>query len=83
MFGGQSGQRPLDAEDMAVSDSLNAYWVAFIRNGDPGKAGGPEWPAFNTEDEARLVVSRTGGMDRHDRLDAARLDWIEARAPID
>ena len=33
----------------AVAGSMGAYWAAFARTGDPGAAGGPDWPAWRDE----------------------------------
>jgi para-nitrobenzyl esterase len=79
VFGGDSPQRPLDAEDSAVSDTLNAFWAEFIKTGDPGSAGGRKWPKFDRQDEQRLLVTRTGQTEISKHIDPARLDWIEAR----
>ena len=34
------------AEDQPLATSVNAYWAAFIKTGNPGAAGGPAWPKF-------------------------------------
>lgn len=80
VFGEPSEERPYDDEGQAVSDALNAYWVAFIKSGDPGSAGGVRWPAFNTSDEPRLVVAPDGALNVQNKIEAARLDWVEAQA---
>jgi para-nitrobenzyl esterase len=35
--------RPLTADDRKVSDQLSAYWLNFIRTGNPNGAGLPTW----------------------------------------
>lgn len=30
----------------ALASSMGAYWAEFARTGDPGDAGGPDWPAW-------------------------------------
>ena len=30
----------------AVADSMGAYWAEFARTGEPGAAGGPDWPRW-------------------------------------
>ena len=34
------------ADDRALSDRMQAYWVNFAKTGDPNGAGLPRWPAF-------------------------------------
>lgn len=78
VFGGD-GPRPMDAEDTAVSNTLNALWAEFIRTGDPGSAGELKWPKFDLKDEQRLLVTRTGQTEISKQIDPARLDWVEAK----
>lgn len=33
----------------ALAGSMGAYWAEFARTGDPGDAGGPDWPAWQSE----------------------------------
>ena len=35
------------AEDTALSDTLQGYWVNFARTGDPNGPGLPVWPAYS------------------------------------
>lgn len=78
VFGGD-GPRPMDAEDTAVSDTVNTYWANFIKTGDPGSAGGLKWPKFDRQDEQRLLITKTGQTEISKHIDPARLDWVEAR----
>lgn len=75
---GSDTQRPLNEEDRKVSDIVNAYWVAFIRTGDPGSAGGLAWPRYDRKDEKRLLITRSGNVELSKQVDPARLDWVEA-----
>ncbi len=34
----------------ALAGSMGAYWAAFARDGDPGDAGGLDWPAMSSQD---------------------------------
>lgn len=44
---GPSGiQGPPTAEDKAISELLNGYWVNFAKTGNPNGGGLPQWPAF-------------------------------------
>ena len=33
----------------ALAGSMGAYWAEFARTGDPGAAGGPDWPAWESD----------------------------------
>lgn len=33
----------------AVAEAMGAYWANFARTGDPGAAGGPDWPAWRED----------------------------------
>jgi len=33
----------------ALAGSMGAYWAEFARTGDPGDAGGPDWPAWDSD----------------------------------
>lgn len=37
----------------ALAASMGAYWAEFARTGDPGSAGGPDWPVW--EESGRLM----------------------------
>lgn len=42
--------RPWREEDYSVEKYMNAYWVNFVKAGDPNGSGLPEWKAYNKED---------------------------------
>src|SRR5262249_21643762 len=80
VFATPNPQRPLDAEDMAVSDKVNAYWASFVKTGNPNTPGLLNWPKFDKASESRLLVTKTGELELSQHLDAARLDFSEAQA---
>lgn len=57
VFGNLAELGGCDAADLALSEAMQAAWVAFARTGDPNFAGGPEWPRF---DPRRGTVMRFG-----------------------
>ena len=42
---------PYTPEDEALSKLMHAYWVNFIKTGDPNGAGLPEWPGKKGRDD--------------------------------
>ncbi|MFT3771758.1 MAG: carboxylesterase family protein [Minicystis sp.] len=64
------------AEDHSIAQSMNAYWTAFAKYGNPGAAGGPAWPAFKPGDEGYMEFSSLGPRTGKD-LQKAGLDWAE------
>jgi para-nitrobenzyl esterase len=51
---------PLGAAGEAPAVSLQAYWVAFARNGDPNAAALPSWPRYDLEVRAYMDFAPTG-----------------------
>jgi para-nitrobenzyl esterase len=77
---GVGGRAAPTAEDRALSDQMQRYWVNFATRGDPNGAGLPLWPAF-TEAQPRVMRFGTDpgpaplpGQDRLTVLDAY-YDW--------
>jgi para-nitrobenzyl esterase len=67
------------AADEAISRAMRAYWVAFARNGDPGDAGGPRWPAETAAHDALLEFG-AGGVAVRQNFESFKLDLLAARA---
>lgn len=63
-------------EDEAVAAAANAYWAAFAKNGDPGAAGGPQWPAYSAKDDVILDFTPSGPVAQRDPWQP-RLDFID------
>jgi para-nitrobenzyl esterase len=49
IFTGGAGPRDLAA-------STHAAWVAFAKTGDPNTEGLPEWPAYDTDRRATMLL---------------------------
>lgn len=47
VFGNLPRDGGCDERDAALSEAMQAAWVAFARTGDPNVAGAPEWPRFD------------------------------------
>lgn len=53
----------------ALAASMGAYWAAFAREGDPGAAGGPDWPRWSSDPELmRFDAPSPELMDGRDSL---------------
>lgn len=48
--------RPLDAVDDQISRVMSAYWVNFVKTGNPNGPGLPEWPAFNPNTPQMILL---------------------------
>jgi para-nitrobenzyl esterase len=69
-------KQKLAAEDQPLATSVNAYWAAFIKSGNPGAAGGPAWPKFSAAAESSMEFGADGPAVREHHL-AKQLDWTE------
>jgi para-nitrobenzyl esterase len=65
--------------DEKISQAMHAYWVAFARTGDPGAAGGPNWPALTASDDT-LIEFGADGVNPRSNFEKLKLDLLAARA---
>ncbi len=65
--------------DQAIARSMNAYWIAFAKTGDPGAAGGPAWPSASGQGDPLMEFGADGPVVRQD-FDKAKLDILEMTA---
>jgi para-nitrobenzyl esterase len=42
-------KRPWTEQDRKIADTLGAYWVNFMKTGDPNRQGLPQWPATTSK----------------------------------
>jgi para-nitrobenzyl esterase len=69
------GRDPAGAADRdALSGRMQAAWAEFARTGDPNHPGLPDWPAFDPDRRATMVLDRTPVV-RDDPLPAVRRAW--------
>jgi para-nitrobenzyl esterase len=50
-------KRPLQPSDQELSKLMSAYWVNFIKTGDPNGAGLAPWPRFNSQQDVIMVFN--------------------------
>jgi para-nitrobenzyl esterase len=70
-----------DEEGKAVAATMNAYWAAFAKAGDPGSAGGPRWLKFDAANEPLIEFPSSGTPIPRTHFNKQRLDWVEAVQP--
>ena len=57
--------------DRKTSAAMSAYWVNFVKSGNPNGEGLPEWPAYGAEGRRIMVLDaepHAGVADRDERL---------------
>ncbi len=55
--GGPAGLRgPPGAEDLALSQLMESYWVNFAKTGNPNDPGLPYWPAFTASSQRVMYL---------------------------
>ena len=70
-----------DEADLALSKTMQAYWVNFVKTGDPNGAGLPRWEPRTESDEMLLQLDERPGMiedpylDIYPILDAYQADY--------
>jgi len=57
------GGVPLSASQRDLAESMNRYWAAFVRNGDPAQEDLPAWPDFGTGHVQSLSPQEIKGVD--------------------
>lgn len=48
--------KPGDPKAAALADKMSDLWVSFAKSGVPSAAGVPEWPAYNADNGATLIL---------------------------
>ncbi|RYF45456.1 MAG: carboxylesterase family protein, partial [Cytophagaceae bacterium] len=48
--------RPLNTTDDELAKTMSAYWVNFIKTGNPDGQGVPHWPAYSAKDKQIIVL---------------------------
>jgi para-nitrobenzyl esterase len=47
--------RPHQPSDYELAKLMSAYWVNFIKTGDPNGDGLPQWPKFNSQENKAMI----------------------------
>lgn len=71
------------AADKAMAETLHAYWISFIKTGNPNGTGRPEWPRYEKSSDKLLEFATTGPAIREghwrERLDVAEAALLRER----
>ena len=66
--------------DRPLAGPMSDAWIAFARDGDPGHAGLPKWPAFTIPERSTMVFGKDGGELVEDPSAPARELWARLLA---
>ena len=78
---GADGDADYTETDFRLRDRMSAYWVNFVRTGNPNGADVPAWPAVGEDPEQ--VMEFDGGSAMAPRLRPEAVDfWMEYDGPI-
>ncbi len=75
------GRSVTDPQDLATSQAAVAYWSAFAKYGNPGAAGGVNWPKYDLASEPVMEFGINGLAVRNHLFDA-RYDWALANRTL-
>ncbi|MFI6781661.1 carboxylesterase/lipase family protein, partial [Micromonospora sp. NPDC050276] len=67
--------------DYRLRDQMSAYWVNFVRTGDPNAPGLPAWPTVAQAPDQVMEFAGGSGMAPRPRSDAVDF-WMEYDGPI-
>jgi para-nitrobenzyl esterase len=68
--------------DLVMAKALHAYWVAFVRTGNPNGAGLPQWPVYDPQVDRLMSFGADGIVQAIADPRRAQLDVVSAlRAP--
>lgn len=86
-FDGQPFMAKAGAEDHALSERMQAYWVNFARTGDPNGPGLPPWPAYTTAAPVEMHfdgASHPGPVSNLDKLQVmdGYFAWRRSGTPL-
>lgn len=70
-------------EAVALSERMFAAWIAFARTGDPNIPGLPEWPRYDTDRRAVMVLGPAPEVQHDPHTDRALWESLAAHEQFD
>ncbi|MCM4082384.1 carboxylesterase/lipase family protein [Paractinoplanes hotanensis] len=78
---GADGDPDYEQADMRLRDHMSAYWISFVRDGDPNSTGLPQWPTVKQAPEQIMEFGDDTALAPRPR--AAAVDfWMGYAGPI-
>lgn len=71
--------RPWEPVDHRLASAMSAYWVNFVRTGDPNGPALPNWPHYEAGGKQTLLLGNT--VEARPMPDAAALDFLNSVRP--
>jgi para-nitrobenzyl esterase len=50
--------RPWEAADKTLASQMSAYWINFIKTGNPNGSGLVNWPAFDSKNDKVIILDQ-------------------------
>jgi para-nitrobenzyl esterase len=63
-------------EETALATATSRAWLAFARSGEPGHDGLPDWPAYDADRRATMVLGTAPAVE-DDPASAVREVWAD------
>ncbi len=91
-FNGSTTFQPMTAQDDAFAAELIAYWLSFVRAGDPNTfklAHSPVWPAYTVQGKERVVLQEPKAentdvsgsvVEQEPKLETSRCAFVASKA---
>jgi para-nitrobenzyl esterase len=70
------------AEAHALSERMQDAWIAFVRSGDPRTGSLPEWPSYEPERRATMLLGRECSVEEGP-MEAERRFWEQGRVEME
>ncbi|MCY1136416.1 carboxylesterase family protein [Actinoplanes sp. Pm04-4] len=78
---GRDGRAEYEPADYRLRDHMSAYWINFVRRGDPNGPGLPRWPTVEQEPERVMGFGDSTELTPRPRPEAVDF-WMDYAGPI-
>ncbi|KAI0672409.1 alpha/beta-hydrolase [Trametes maxima] len=90
-FNGTTTFRPQRPIDKAFASELIAYWLSFVRTGDPNThklARSPVWPGYSAQSRGRIALQEGSGIqvsgstaEKEPEVESSRCAFVASKVP--